>query len=45
MSRVTNFPNFFLLFGNFVDACVINTDISKMKSSIGVVVVRSFVPV
>ena len=33
-----------LLFGNIVAACVIKTEISEMKSSIGVVVVRSFVP-
>ena len=33
-----------LLFGNIVDACVIKTEISEMKSSIGVVSVRSLVP-
>ena len=33
-----------LLFGNIVDVCVIKTETSEMKSSIGVVSVRLFVP-
>ena len=33
-----------LLFGNIVDAWVIKTEISEMKSSVGVVGVRLFVP-
>ena len=33
-----------LLFGNIVDACVIKTETSEMKSSIGAVSVRLFVP-
>ena len=33
-----------LFYGNIVDACLIKMEISEMKLSIGVVVVRSFVP-